>query len=388
MKRVYLDHAATTPVAPEVAEAMARVLRETHGNPSSVYAEGRAARELVDEARERVAAALGAAAAEIVFTSGGTEADNLALRGTLLARKEDGDGLVTTAVEHHAVLDTAHHLAEHEHVRLTVLPVDRHGQVSSAQVEDALDEGTVLVSVMHGNNEVGTLQPIGEIGALCRARGVTFHSDAVQSVGAVPFDVSQLAVDLVSVNAHKFYGPKGVGALYVRRGTRLATMQTGGGQERGRRTGTENVAGIVGLGVAMRLAQARREAESARQLRLRDRLIEGVRARVPGAILTGHPTQRLPNNASFCFPGTQGEALVVSLDLAGFAVSSGSACTSGNTEPSHVILALGLDRATAQGSLRLTLGRETTEADVDALLEALPPIVQRLRSISAEPVTA
>ena len=364
---------------------MARVLRETHGNPSSVYAEGRAARALVDQAREEVAAALGASGSEIVFTSGGTEADNLALRGTFAARMGDRDGIVTTAVEHHAVLDTAQDLADRLHARLVVLPVDRHGRVSVSQVTAALDERTVLVSVMHGNNEVGTLQPIAEIGAACRASGVTFHSDAVQTVGAVPFDVGSIPIDLVSVNAHKFYGPKGVGALYVRRGTRLVTLQTGGGQERGRRTGTENVAGIVGLGVAMRLAAERRASEAARQTRLRDRLFEGIVARVPDALLTGHPTQRLPNNASFCFPGTQGEALVVALDLEGFAVSSGSACTSGNTEPSHVILALGIEREVAQGSLRLTVGRDTTEADVDALLEALPPIVARLRSISAEP---
>ncbi len=385
MKRVYLDHAATTPVAPEVAEAMARVLRETHGNPSSVYAEGRAARALVDRAREEVAAALGAAAAEIVFTSGGTEADNLALRGTFAARIVDGDGIITTAVEHHAVLDTARDLAERHRARLVVLPVDTYGRVSAAQVTAALDERTVLVSVMHGNNEIGTLQPIGEIGAACRARGVTFHTDAVQTVGALPFDVATIPVDLVSVNAHKFYGPKGVGALYVRRGTRLATLQTGGGQEHGRRTGTENVAGVVGLGVALRLAAEHRASESERQAGLRDRLIEGIRAHVPDARLTGHPTERLPNSASFCFPGTQGEALVVALDLAGFAASSGSACTSGNTEPSHVILALGIEREIAQGSLRLTVGRDTTDADVAALLEALPPIVARLRSISAEP---
>lgn len=385
MKRVYLDHAATTPVDPEVAEAMARVLAQTHGNPSSVYAEGREARALVDRARDEVAAALGAGPAEIVFTGGGTESDNLALRGTFIARKGDGDRIVTTAIEHHAVLDTAHALAAQAHARITVLPVDRDGRVSADEIARAIDPGTVLVSVMHGNNEIGTLQPIAEIGRVCRERGVTFHSDAVQTVGALPFDVGQIPVDLVSVNAHKFYGPKGVGALYVRQGTRLATLQTGGGQERGRRTGTENVAGIVGLGVAMRLAQAHRDTESARQATLRDRLIDGVQARIPDSILTGHPLHRLPNNASFCFPGTQGEALVVSLDLAGFAVSSGSACTSGNTEPSHVITALGLDRATAQGSLRLTVGRGTTAADIDALLDALPPIVARLRAISAVP---
>ena len=389
MKRVYLDHAATTPVDPEVAEAMARVFREVPGNPSSIYAEGRAARALVDRARDEVASALGATPAEIVFTSGGTEADNLALRGTLKARRwenKEGPGLVISTIEHHAVLDTAEDLERHAHVRVTRVGVDREGRVDPADVERALGDGTVLVSIMHGNNEIGTLQPIERIGAICRERGVTFHSDAVQTVGALPFDVRRIPVDLVSVNAHKFYGPKGVGALYVRKGTRVATMQTGGGQEKGRRTGTENVAGIVGLGTAMRLAAERRDAESARQARLRDRLIAGVRTRVPDAILNGHPTERLPNNASFCFPGTQGEALVIALDLEGFSASSGSACTSGNTEPSHVLLALGLEPSVAQGSLRLTVGRETTEADVDALLHALPPIVERLRSISAVPV--
>ncbi len=383
MRRVYLDHAATTPVDPAVAEAMARVYRDVHGNPSSIYAEGRAARALVDEAREHVAAAIGATGAEIVFTGGGTEADNLALRGVLKARRGERDGVVTTAVEHHAVLDTAHDLAAHGQARLTVLPVDRDGRVEARAVAEAIDERTALVSVMHANNEIGTLQPIAAIGAVCRERGVPFHSDAVQSVGALEVDVRTLPVDLLSLNAHKFYGPKGVGALYVRRGTRIATVQTGGGQEKGRRTGTENVAGIVGLGVAMRIAVERRAAESARQALLRDRVIEGVLARVPGATLTGHRTERLPNNASFCFSGADGPSLVMALDLAGFAVSSGSACTSGDTEPSHVLLALGLDEATAKGSLRVTVGRATMEADVDALLAVLPAIVERIRGGAA-----
>jgi cysteine desulfurase len=385
MRRVYLDHAATTPVDPEVAELMAQVLREVPGNPSSIYAEGRRARALVDRARGEVAAAIGADPAEIVFTSGGTEADNLALRGVLKAREGEADGIITTAIEHHAVLDTAHDLQAHRQARVTVLPVDRDGRVSAAAVGAAIDGRTAIVSVMHGNNEIGTLEPIQQIGALCNERGITFHSDAVQTVGALEIDVRTLPVDLLSVNAHKFYGPKGVGALYVRRGTRIATVQTGGGQEKGRRTGTENVAGIVGLGAAMRIATAKRATESARQSALRDRLIAGVRARIPDAILNGHPTERLPNNASFCFRGTQGEALVVSLDLEGFSVSSGSACTSGNTDPSHVLLALGLDREVAQGSLRLTIGRDTTEADVDALVAALPPIVARLRAASGVP---
>ena len=379
MGRVYLDHAATTPVDPEVADAMARVLRETHGNPSSVHAEGRAARALVDRARDEVASALGAEPSEIVFTGGGTEADNLALRGVLRARRADGSGLVTTAIEHHAVIDTANDLAATDGAQVRVLPVDPHGLVDPAILERSLDERTVLVSVIHGNNEIGTLQPLDLLGAVCRRRGITFHTDAIQSVGALPFDVRALPVDLVSVNAHKFYGPKGVGALYVRRGTRLATVQTGGGQEHGRRTGTENVAGIVGLGVALRLAAARRTTESSRQSALRDRLIAGVLGRVPGAILTGHPVLRLPNHASFCFPGVRGDELVIACDLAGFAVASGSACTAGETEPSAVLLALGLDRATARGSLRVTVGRGTTEAEVDAFLAVLPPIVARLR---------
>ena len=383
MDRVYLDHAATTPVDPEVAEAMSRVLHDTHGNPSSIYAEGRAARAAVDRARDEVAAAIEAEPSEIVFTSGGTEADNLALRGALKARRDERDGLVTTAIEHHAVIDTARDLERYAHVRLTVVGVDRQGVVDPAAMREAIDERTSLVSVMHANNEIGTIEPIAEIGALCRDRGVTFHSDAVQTVGALEVDVRKIPIDLLSINAHKFYGPKGVGALYVRRGTRLATMQTGGGQEKGRRTGTENVAGIVGLGVAMRIARERRATESPRQARLRDRLISGVRTRVPDVVLNGHPTDRLPNNASFCIPGTDGESLIVALDLEGFAVSSGSACTSGETEPSHVLLALGLDREVAKGSLRVTVGRSTTDADVDAFVRALEHIVARLRNAAA-----
>jgi cysteine desulfurase len=384
MRRVYLDHAATTPVDPEVAEAMARVYRDVPGNPSSIYAEGQAARALVDAAREQVATAIGASPSEIVFTSGGTEADNLALRGVLKARRTERDGLVTTAVEHHAVLDTAHDLAEH--VRVSVVPVDATGRVEPKAIAAAIDARTAIVSVMHANNEIGTLQPIAAIGAMCRERDVAFHSDAVQSVGALELDVRKIPVDLLSLNAHKFYGPKGVGALYVRRGTRIATMQTGGGQEKGRRTGTENVAGIVGLGLAMKIATTKRAAESARQTALRERLIDGVLARVPDAFLTGHRTERLPNNASFCFRGADGPSLVTALDLDGFAVSSGSACTSGDTSPSHVLLALGIDRETAKGSLRVTVGRATTDADVDAFLAVLPAIVARVRG--AAPVGA
>jgi len=388
MRRVYLDHAATTPVDPEVADAMARVLREIPGNPSSIYAEGRAARALVDRAREEVAAAIGADASEIVFTSGGTEADNLALRGVLKARRGEADGLVVSAIEHHAVLDTADDLERHAHVRVTRVPVTRDGLVDPSDVEHALDDRTALVSIMHANNEIGTIEPVEEIGRVCRDRNVAFHTDAVQTVGVLPFDVRELPVDLVSINAHKFYGPKGVGALYVRQGTRIATMQTGGGQEKGRRTGTENVAGIVALGTAMRIAARRREEDALRLAGLRDQIIDGVCARIPGTVLTGHPTRRLPNNASFCFPGTQGESLIVALDLEGISASSGSACTSGDTEPSHVLLAIGLDRKVAQGSLRITVGRDTTDADVARLLDVLPRVVERLRAVSQEPVPA
>jgi len=383
MDRVYLDHAATTPVDPEVAEAMARVLGETHGNPSSIYAEGRAARAAVDRARDEVAAAIHAEPSEIVFTSGGTEADNLALRGALKARRDERDGLVTTAIEHHAVIDTARDLERHAHVRVDIVGVDRYGVVNPEAIRDAIDERTSLVSVMHANNEIGTIEPIAEIGAICREEGVTYHSDAVQTVGALEVDVRKIPVDLLSINAHKFYGPKGVGALYVRRGTRIATMQTGGGQEKGRRTGTENVAGVVGMGVAMHIARARRATESPPQAQLRDRVIAGVRARVPDAVLNGHPVERLPNNVSFCIPGTDGESLIVALDLEGFAVSSGSACTSGETEPSQVLLALGLDRELAKGSLRVTVGRSTTEEQVDRFVEALARVVVRLRDSAA-----
>jgi cysteine desulfurase len=382
MDRVYLDHAATTPVDPEVAEAMARVLRETHGNPSSIYAEGRAARAAIDRARDEVAAAINAEPSEIVFTSGGTEADNLALRGAL--KVQDGrDGLITTAIEHHAVIDTARDLERYARVHLTVVSVDRHGLVDPEAIRDAIDERTWLVSVMHANNEIGTIEPIAAIGSICRDRGLTFHSDAVQTVGALDIDVREIPVDLLSINAHKFYGPKGVGALYVRRGTRIATMQTGGGQEKGRRTGTENVAGIVGMGVALRIARERRPTESPRQSRLRDRIIDGVRAGVPDAVLTGHRSERLPNSASFCIPGTDGESLIVALDLEGFAVSSGSACTSGETEPSQVLLALGLEREVAKGSLRVTVGRSTTDSHVDRFIDALPRVVARLRDSAA-----
>src|SRR5438309_5999500 len=327
MDRVYLDHAATTPVDPEVAEAMGRILRETHGNPSSIYAEGRAARAAVDRARDEVAAAINADPGEIVFTSGGTESDNLALRGALKPRRDERDGLVTSAIEHHAVIDTARDLERYAHVRVDVVGCDRHGVIDPEAIRDAIDERTSLVSIMHANNEIGTIEPIAEIGAICREHGVTFHSDAVQTVGALEVDVRRLPVDLLSLNAHKFYGPKGVGALYVRKGTPFARIQTGGGQERDRRAGTENVAGIVAMGAALEIATRERAVESPRLARLRDLLLSGVRDAIDDVVVNGHPTERLPNNASLCVRGVQGESLIVALDLAGIAASSGAACT-------------------------------------------------------------
>ena len=386
MRRVYLDHAATTPVDPEVAQAMARVYRDVPGNPSSIYAEGRAARALVDEAREQVAEAIGAQPSEIVFTSGGTEADNLALRGAIKAYRGERDGIVASVIEHHAILDTARDMVDHGEARLVLAPVSPQGIVDVGFVASAIDERTAIVSVMHANNEIGTIQPIAAIGEICRRRGVLFHSDAVQSVGALELDVRKIPVDLLSLNAHKFYGPKGVGALYVRKGTRVATIQTGGGQEKGRRTGTENVAGIVGLGLAMTIAARKRDEESLRQSILRDRLIDGVLSAPVFATPTGHPTMRLPNSASFVLEGVDGTSLIAALDMAGFSVSSGSACTSGDTEPSHVILALGIERELAKGSLRVTIGRSTTDADVDAFLAALPGVVARVRGTA--PVNA
>lgn len=377
MERTYLDHAATTPLDAEVAEAMASALREGWGNASSIHAEGRAARARLDRARDDVAAAIGARAREIVFTGGGSEADNLALRGVLAAGGHPG--VAISAIEHHAVLDTATDLAR-AGARLHVLPVDRYGVVDPADVSRALDEGVSLVSVMHANNEIGTIEPIGEIGALCRARGVPFHTDAVQSVGHLPFDVRALPVDLASISGHKLGGPVGFGALYVREGVRILPVQTGGGQERGLRPGTEAVAAAVGFALALRLTRARREREAARLVALRERLVAGVLARVPDALLTGHPAERLPGHASFVVRGAPGGSLVMALDLEGFAVSSGSACAAGLAEPSHVLLAAGFDRAAAACSLRVTLGPGTTADAVDAFLAVLPRAVGRVRS--------
>lgn len=381
-RRIYLDHSATTPVDPRVVEAMAPYWSEVFGNSESAHAFGQAAANALERARQTCADVLGCRPAEIVFTGCGTEADNLALHGVAWAARQSGRGnhIITTPVEHHAVGRTADHLRDLFGFEVTQVPVDEYGRVDPEDVAVALRPDTILVSVMTANNEVGTVQPVAEIGRICLERGVPFHSDAVQAAGRLPLNVEDLNVDLMALSAHKFYGPKGVGLLYVRRDTPFVPLLTGGGHEWGRRPGTVNVAGAVGLATALRLAEEEREAETARLQRLRDRLIEGVLASVPDSRLTGHPTERLAHHASFAFRGVEGDALVVGLDLEGIAASSGAACAEGQPESSFVLAAMGVCRDWGIGSLRLTLGRANDEDDVTRVLEVLPGVVERLRS--------
>ncbi len=381
MKRIYMDHNATTPLREEVLEAMLPYLRDEFGNASSLHAYGIRARRAVEAAREQVAAALGAHPREIIFTGCGTEADNQAIKGVAFANRERGNHIITSRIEHKAVLETCEYMEKHG-FRVTYLPVDEYGVVHPEDVAQAITEHTVLVSVMFANNEVGTIQPIAEIAQICRQRGVYFHTDAVQAVGKLPVNVEQLGVDLLSLSAHKFYGPKGVGALYVRKGVKIEPLLHGGHQEWGLRAATENVAGIVGLGKAIELRLAEMEAEAQRLTALRERLYNGIVAQIDHVYLNGHPTQRLPGTLSVYFDYIEGEAIILGLDLEGVAVSSGSACTSATLEPSHVLLAMGVHPATAQGSLRFSLGRGNTEEDIDYVLQVLPPIVRRLREMS------
>ena len=378
---IYLDHAATTPVRPEVLEAMLPYFGSRFGNPSSIYGIGREARQAIDRARDSVANVLGCRPAEILFTSCGSESDNLAIKGLAYACRDRGNHLITTQIEHHAVLHTCEWLERYAGFEVTYLPVDRYGVVDVAALEAALTDRTVLVTVMLANNEVGTLQPLRAIADLVRPRGILLHTDAVQGGGALELNVDALSVDLLSLSGHKFYAPKGVGILYVRQGTPLLPQMQGGGQERNRRAGTENVPYIVGAATALQLATEELPASTARTTALRDRLITGVLERVPGAHLTGHPTERLPNNASFAFEGVEGEALLLSLDQLGICASTGSACTSGSLEASHVLKAMGLPLDLAQGSLRLSLGRANDQDQVERTLEALPGTVERLRSV-------
>jgi cysteine desulfurase len=380
--RVYLDHNATTPVAPEVADQMVRALREVWGNASSVHHFGQQAKAALDEARARVAALLGADASEIVFTSGGTESDNIAIRGAAEALEAAGRRhLIASAIEHEAVLKTLAALGRRGW-RVTLLPVDASGIVSPDALRAAITDDTALVSVMHANNEIGTIQPIAELAAIAHAHGALMHTDAVQSVGKIPVDVRALGVDLLSLSAHKFYGPKGVGALWIRRGVRLAPVVTGGRQERNRRAGTENVPGVVGLGAAAALAARRMAEEMPRVAALRDRLEQGVLAAVPGTERNGAAEPRVPNTSNISFARIEAESLLIGLDLEGIAVSSGSACSSGTLEPSHVLKAMGFPHARTLGSIRFSLGHGTTDADVDRVIRVLPPLVEKLRSLS------
>ena len=379
---IYLDHSATTPVDPRVVAAMAPYWSEIFGNSESSHAVGQAAASALEQARQTVADLLGCRPAEIVFTGSGTEADNLALRGLAWAARQSGRGnhLVTTSIEHHAVGHTVDQLRDLSGFRVTRVPVDEYGRVDPDDVAAAIRPDTIVVSVMAANNEVGTVQPVAEIGQICRERGVPLHTDAIQAAGRLPVAPDSLNVDLLALSAHKFYGPKGVGSLYLRRGIPLLSTITGGAHERGRRPGTVNVAGVVGLAAALRLAEEERDTEVARLRHLRDRLIEGVLERIPDSRLTGHPTQRLAHHASFAFRRVEGESVVLNLDLAGIAASSGAACAEGEPEPSFVLAAMGYAPEWSVGSLRLSLGHANDEADVARVIEVLPGIVKRLRA--------
>jgi cysteine desulfurase len=376
----YFDHAATTPVDPEVLEAMLPYFREQFGNASTLYSMGQDAREAVEDAREQVADLIGARADEIYFTSGSTEADNWAIFGIAAASERKGKHFITSIIEHEAVIQPCEAL-EKRGWEVTYLPIDGEGRVSPEDVERALRPDTALISLMHSNNEIGTLQPIAEIGAIARERRIPFHTDAVQSIGKVPVDVADLQCDLLSLSGHKIYGPKGVGALYVRKGVRIRPFMEGGGQESGKRSGSYNVPGIVGLGKALEVAGRRMRDDAAKWTRWRDRIIDAVLS-MPDTRLNGSREHRLPMNVNVSFLGTEGEPMLLSLDERGFCVSSGAACSSGSTEPSHVLTALGLSREWAQGSLRFTLGRTNTDDQIDRLLDTLPDIVTRLRSLN------
>lgn len=378
---VYMDHAATTAVHPDVLQAMVPYLHNHFGNPSSIYSIAREAKEAVDSARGKVAAALGAKPDEIYFTSGGTESDNWAIKGVAYANRKRGDHIITSKIEHHAVLHTCQYL-EKQGFRVTYLPVDQYGLVDPGELERSITDTTTLVSVMYANNEIGTIEPVKELASITHEHGAYFHTDAVQAVGHIPVSVESAGIDLLSLSGHKFNGPKGTGALYIRKGVRIDNILHGGGQERNRRAGTENLAGIVGTGKAIELATTGIEENGARIRAMRDRLISGIRGSVAHTRLNGHPTLRLPGNLNISFDFIEGESMLLLLDSFGICASTGSACTSGSLEPSHVLLATGLPAETAHGSLRLTLDVENTDEEVDYVLRTLPKVVSRLRDMS------
>lgn len=382
MKTVYLDNNATTRMREDVLEAMMPFYEDTYGNASSIHQFGRAARVAVDKARQEVAGLLGAATPEeIIFTSGGTEADNFAIKGACAALKNKGNHIITSAIEHSAVLNTCKAL-EKEGYKVTYLPVDEYGSVSPEDVGKAITDKTILISIMYANNEVGTIEPVNEIGAIAKERGVYFHTDAVQALGKIRFDVKSMPVDLLSISGHKIYGPKGVGAIYIRKSTKISAIMHGGHQEMGKRAGTENVPGLVGLGKAAELAKNELTQESERLRGLRDYLCEEIARNIPDTRLNGNPEKRLPNTANIGFKYLEGESIMLNLDMEGIAVSTGSACTSGTLEPSHVLTAMGVDAADAQGSIRFSLGLDNTKEDIDYVVSALSPIIQRLRDMS------
>jgi cysteine desulfurase len=381
VKRIYLDYAATTPVHPEVVKTTLPYFTEAFGNPSSIYSYGQEAKEAIEEARGKLARLIGARNEEIVFTSGGTEADNFALEGIALSNKLKGTHIITTTIEHHAVLETAKFL-EQRGFSVTYLPVDKFGMVDPNQVKKAITNKTILISVMHANNEVGTIQPIAEIAKIAREAEVYFHTDAVQTVGHIPVDVTKLGVDLLAISAHKLYGPKGVGALYIRKGTKITSFMHGGGQERGRRASTENVPGIVGFGKAAEIAILEKDEEAGRLTLLRDKLTRGILETIDHTYLNGHPTKRLPNNVNTSIEFVEGESTCLNMDLYGICTSTGSACSSSSAEPSHVLLALGMRPQLAHGSLRFSLGKWTTEEEINRVLEVLPRVVTKLRAMS------
>lgn len=380
-KRVYFDYSATTPMKKEVLDEMLPFFNTEFGNPSSIHSFGRHGKSVLDTSRDRIAKTLNAKSEEIFFTGGGTEADNWAIKGVAYANKNKGNHIITTKIEHHAVLHTCEYL-EKEGFEVTYLDVDEYGLIDVNDVKNAIKDTTILISIMFANNEIGTVQPIKEIGEVTKEKGVIFHTDAVQAYGNIVMDVNDLNIDLMSISAHKVYGPKGVGALYIRKGTKIHQLIHGGAQEKRRRAGTENIPGIVGFGKAAEMAYENIEDHINKLLDLRDKLTKGLMDKIPYTKLNGHPTKRLPGNVNLSFEFIEGESLLLSLDMVGIAGSSGSACTSGSLDPSHVLMAIGLNHETAHGSLRLTIGDFTTEEDIDYVIEKLPPIVDRLRQMS------
>jgi len=381
MKRVYLDHNATTPTHPEVVKAMLPYFEEVFGNASSIHQFGQQARKAIDEAREKVAEFIGAKPEEIVFTSGGTESNNLAIKGILYANESKGKHIITSSIEHHSVLNPCKYL-EKKGFKVTYLPVDKYGVIEPEGVKEAISNETILISIMHANNEVGTIESITEIGTIAKEKGIHFHTDAVQSVGKIPVNVNELNVDLLSLSGHKIYGPKGIGALYIRKGTRIQPLIHGGHHEKNRRAGTENVPAIVGLGKAIEIVNETMETGLIHLTNLRNKLCSGIGEKIDHVQLNGHPGKRLPNTLNISFEFVEGESIILNLDMKGVAVSSGSACTSGSLEPSYVLKAMGVEPAIAQGSIRFSLGKDNTEEDIDYVLEILPEIISRLRAMS------